>query len=129
MELCFSALRRCHFAFPRRAPLIFQFRTTNQLGIDRKIRRFSSRIRIEKPKDLYSVLGVSPSATQQQVKEAFYELSMKYHPDRNMGSSEAHQKFTDLTEAYSVLGQYQLRKKYDKGLLQDYPRRAQTVNP
>lgn len=83
-------------------------------------RLYSSRghrtIQREKPKDLYSTLGVPPSATQQQVKDAYYKLSLKYHPDRNRGSMEAHQKFTQLTEAYSVLGQYELRKKYDKGL-------------
>lgn len=77
----------------------------------------------EKPKDLYATLNVSPSATQQQVKDAYYKLSLKYHPDRNRGSVEAHQKFTDLTEAYAVLGQYELRKKYDKGLLHQYPGR------
>lgn len=80
-------------------------------------------IQREKPKDLYSILEVSPYATQQQVKDAYYKLSMKYHPDRNKGSIEAHHKFTDLTEAYSILGQYELRKKYDKGLLHQYPRR------
>ena len=80
----------------------------------------------EKPQDLYAILGVSPSATQQQLKDAYYKLSLQYHPDRNMGSSEAHQKFTALTEAYSVLGQYEQRKKYDKGLLHQYPGRPHT---
>ena len=51
---------------------------------------------------------------------------MKYHPDRNKGSQEAHQKFTELTEAYSILGQHDLRRKYDKGLLQEYPRKPHT---
>ena len=75
-------------------------------------------------KDLYSIIGVSPNATQQQIKEQYYKLSMKYHPDRNKGSQQAHQKFTELTEAYSILGQHDLRRKYDKGLLQDYPRKS-----
>lgn len=74
-------------------------------------------------KDLYAVMGVTPHATQQQVKEAYYRLSMKYHPDRNGGSEVAHEKFTELTEAYSVLGNYTARRKYDKGLLHKYPRR------
>ena len=76
------------------------------------------------PKDLYSIIGVSPNATQQQIKEQYYKLSMKYHPDRNKGSQQAHQKFTELTEAYSILGQHDLRRKYDKGLLQGYPRKS-----
>ena len=79
----------------------------------------------EKHKDLYAIMGVSPHATQQQIKFAYYNLSMKYHPDRNKGSSQAHNKFTELTEAYSVLGQYETRRKYDKGLLHQYPRQPQ----
>lgn len=72
-------------------------------------------------RDLYSRLGVSPHATQAQIKEAYYKLSMKYHPDRNEGSEEAHHQFKEITEAYSILGQYQSRRRYDKGLLREYP--------
>lgn len=93
------------------------------------VAKYSTRIvHREKPKDLYSILGVSPNATQQQVKDSYYKLSLQYHPDRNKGSLEAHQKFTDLTEAYSVLGQYELRKKYDKGLLHQHPGRHHTTH-
>ena len=76
----------------------------------------------KKHKDLYAIMGVSPHATQVQIKEAYYRLSMKYHPDQNRESEDAHTKFTELTEAYSVLGQYDLRRKYDKGMLHQYPR-------
>lgn len=78
--------------------------------------------REQKHKDLYAIMGVSPQATQVQIKDAYYHLSMKYHPDRNKGSEDAHQKFTELTEAYSILGQYDLRRKYDRGLLNEYRR-------
>ena len=74
-------------------------------------------------RDLYSILGVSYKATQQQIKDQYYQLSMLYHPDRNKGSQEAHQRFSEITEAYSILGQHTLRRKYDKGLLQEYPRK------
>lgn len=80
----------------------------------------------EKPHDLYATLRLTPAATQQQVKDAYYSLSMQFHPDRNLGSEEAHQKFTEITEAYSILGTYDLRKKYDKGLLQQFPGRPHT---
>lgn len=69
----------------------------------------------EKPKDLYATMGVSPNATQQQIKEAYYRLSMKLHPDK--GGVADHTKFTELTEAYAILGRHNLRRKYDKGLL------------
>lgn len=72
-------------------------------------------------KDLYSILGVSSHATQAEIKKAYYNLSMKYHPDRNMGTAEAHSAFKKITEAYTVLGEYARRRKYDKGLLREYP--------
>ena len=74
-----------------------------------------------KSRDLYTIMGMSPHATQQQIKDAYYKLSMKYHPDRNKGSPDAHRRFTELTEAYSILGNYEKRRKYDKGLLHIYP--------
>jgi DnaJ family protein C protein 30 len=72
-------------------------------------------------------LGLTPHATQAQIKEAYYKLSMKYHPDRNQGSQTAHDTFSEITEAYAVLGQNQTRRRYDKGLLREYPqpRRSQ----
>lgn len=88
-------------------------------------RNYSTKTRVhndKKHKDLYAIMGVSPHATQVQIKEAYYRLSMKYHPDRNKGSEDAHSKFTELTEAYSILGQYDLRRKYDKGMLHQYRR-------
>ncbi len=69
-----------------------------------------------KSKDWYAVMNITPNATQQQIKDAYYKLSMQYHPDRNENSAEATLKFTELTEAYSILGSHDLRKRYDKGL-------------
>ena len=71
-------------------------------------------------KDLYSILNISPNATQAQIKDVYYKLSKRFHPDRNKGSVEAHTRFQEITEAYSILGQYETRKKYDKGLLHGY---------
>ncbi|KAJ1723702.1 hypothetical protein LPJ53_001983 [Coemansia erecta] len=62
----------------------------------------------------YAILGVSPSATQKEIKAAFYKGSMKWHPDRNQGANEAHQKFLKISEAYSVLGNEQKRQAYDR---------------
>lgn len=71
-------------------------------------------------KDLYSILNVSPTATQSQIKESYYKLSMRFHPDKNKGSVEAKERFVQITDAYSILGQYEMRKRYDKGLLHGY---------
>ncbi|KAF3701173.1 DnaJ -like protein subfamily C member 30 Williams-Beuren syndrome chromosomal region 18 protein [Channa argus] len=65
----------------------------------------------------YEILEVSPTATQVQIKTAYYKQSFIYHPDRNAGSEEATTRFSDISEAYMVLGNKALRKKYDRGLL------------
>ncbi|XP_071448129.1 uncharacterized protein [Hetaerina americana] len=67
-------------------------------------------------KSHYDVLGLTPKATQSDIKAAYYKLSMIYHPDKNKESS-ASSTFRDITTAYEVLGNYKLRKLYDRGLL------------
>ena len=136
----FTSLLEVNVKSPRPQPRLFTttsasvknsgINLTGQLNHGQSaVAKYSTRIvHREKPKDLYAILGVSPNATQQQVKDSYYKLSLQYHPDRNKGSLEAHQKFTDLTEAYSVLGQYELRKKYDKGLLHQHPGRHHTAH-
>lgn len=65
----------------------------------------------------YDILGISASATQAQIKTAYYKQSFAYHPDRNAGSDEATLRFSEINEAYTVLGNKALRKKYDLGFL------------
>ncbi|KAJ2448906.1 hypothetical protein EV183_005195, partial [Coemansia sp. RSA 2336] len=64
----------------------------------------------------YAVLGVSASATAGEIKSAFYQCSMKWHPDRNQGSEEAHKRFLKISEAYSILSDEQKRRAYDRTL-------------
>ncbi|KAM4742109.1 dnaJ (Hsp40) homolog, subfamily C, member 30b [Anableps anableps] len=65
----------------------------------------------------YDILKVSPSATQSQIKTAYYKQSFIYHPDKNLGSKKATQRFSEISEAYNVLGNISLRRKYDRGIL------------
>lgn len=65
----------------------------------------------------YDILEVTPAATQAQIKTAYYKQSFLFHPDRNAGSDAATARFSEISEAYSVLGNKTLRKKYDRGLL------------
>ncbi|XP_022623249.1 uncharacterized protein LOC111238130 [Seriola dumerili] len=65
----------------------------------------------------YDILKVSPGATQSQIKTAYYKQSFIYHPDKNPGSKEATQRFSEISEAYTVLGNISLRRKYDRGIL------------
>ncbi|PWA20270.1 hypothetical protein CCH79_00003907 [Gambusia affinis] len=57
------------------------------------------------------------SATQSQIKTAYYKQSFIYHPDKNLGSKEATQRFAEISEAYTVLSNISLRRKYDRGIL------------
>jgi len=65
----------------------------------------------------YDVLGLTPKATQVDVKDAYYKLSKIYHPDKNKGSSDAAEKFRLVNSAYEILGNYKLRRLYDKGIV------------
>ncbi|KAG8186919.1 hypothetical protein JTE90_000392 [Oedothorax gibbosus] len=62
--------------------------------------------------DLYKVLGVSPNASQNEIKKAYYQLAKKYHPDTNKDESAA-KKFQEVSAAYEVLGDETKRKDYD----------------
>lgn len=65
-------------------------------------------------RDYYEVLGVSRSATSDEIKKAYRKLAMQYHPDRNQGDAEAENKFKEISEAYSVLSDDQKRAHYDR---------------
>jgi len=66
-------------------------------------------------KDYYAVLGVSESASQDDIKRAFRRLAMQYHPDRNLGKEEwAEERFKSINEAYAVLGDVSGRRDYDR---------------
>lgn len=66
-----------------------------------------------KKKDYYEILGVPRNATQEEIKKAYRNLALKYHPDRNPGDKEAEEKFKEAAEAYSVLGDPEKRRIYD----------------
>ena len=63
--------------------------------------------------DYYEVLGVSRSASQDEIKKAYRKLAMKFHPDRNPGDKESEEKFKQSTEAYEVLSDSNKRQIYD----------------
>ena len=65
-------------------------------------------------KDYYTTLGVSKTATDKEIKQAFRKLARKYHPDVNPGDKAAEARFKEVNEANEVLSDPQKRKKYDE---------------
>ena len=65
-------------------------------------------------KDFYSVLGVSSTATQDEVKKAFRKLAKKHHPDANANDTKAAERFKEISEANNVLSDPAKRKQYDE---------------
>src|SRR5207253_6594685 len=66
-----------------------------------------------KYKDYYETLGVSRTASEEEIKKAFRKLARKYHPDVAKGKG-TEEKFKEINEAYEVLGDPAKRKKYDE---------------
>lgn len=65
-------------------------------------------------KDYYNVLGLSRSASPDEIRKAYRKLAMQYHPDRNPGDKQAEERFKDINEAYQVLSDPQKRARYDQ---------------
>ena len=65
-------------------------------------------------RDYYEVLGVSKSASDDEIKKSYRRLAMKYHPDRNADDSSAEEKFKEAKEAYEVLSSSEKRAAYDQ---------------
>ena len=65
-------------------------------------------------RDFYEVLGISKSASPDEIKKSYRKLAMKYHPDKNAGNKDAEGKFKEVKEAYEILSDAQKKDAYDR---------------
>ena len=65
-------------------------------------------------RDFYEILGVSKSADADEIKKAYRQMALKYHPDKNPGDKASEEKFKEAAEAYEVLSNPEKRKRYDQ---------------
>ena len=65
-------------------------------------------------RDFYEILGVTKSASAEEIKKAYRKVAMQFHPDRNPGNAEAEEKFKEAAEAYEILSDADKKSKYDR---------------
>jgi molecular chaperone DnaJ len=65
-------------------------------------------------RDFYEILGVSKSASADEIKKAYRKVAMQFHPDRNPGDKEAEEKFKEAAEAYEILSDQDKKAQYDR---------------
>ena len=76
-------------------------------------------------RDYYEVLGVSKTASDDEIKKAFRTLAKKYHPDMHPGDKECEEKFKEAQEAYAVLSDAEKRKRLTAPVVE----RADSISP
>src|SRR5580693_9263505 len=65
-------------------------------------------------RDYYEILGITKSASAEEIKKSYRKVAMQHHPDRNPGDKAAEEKFKEAAEAYEVLSDGNKRAQYDR---------------
>lgn len=80
-----------------------------------KVGKAQTALKQSKEKNYYKILGVPRNAQQKEIKKSYRDLALKWHPDKNPDDETAEKMFQDISEAYEVLSDKELRGKYDRG--------------
>jgi DnaJ homolog subfamily C member 3 len=93
--------------------------TPEQRAVEEELRKAEAALKQSKQKDYYKILGISRGkADKKTIKKAYRELALQWHPDKHTGEEEkaaAEVKFQLIAEAYEVLGDDEMKAKYDRG--------------
>ena len=65
-------------------------------------------------RDYYEILGIGKNADEAEIKKAYRQMALKYHPDKNPGNKEAEERFKEAAEAYEVLSDDNKKARYDQ---------------
>lgn len=99
----------------QRAVEVTADRTVEQQQAKQKLRDAQVALKQSKEKNYYKILGVARNASKKEIKKAYRELALQWHPDKNEDKELAEKKFQDISEAYEVLSDDENRAKYDRG--------------
>mmetsp|Transcript_17213 Transcript_17213/g.25751 ORF Transcript_17213/g.25751 Transcript_17213/m.25751 type:complete len:498 (-) Transcript_17213:146-1639(-) len=92
--------------------------TTSQREVEEELRKAEAALKQSKQKDYYKILGVARNAKLKVIKKAYREQALAWHPDKHTGEEEkekAEKQFQLVAEAYEVLSDDEMRRKYDRG--------------
>lgn len=99
----------------QRAVEVTADRQQEQQAAKQKLRDAQVALKQSKEKNYYKILGVARNASKKEIKKAYRELALQWHPDKNDDKEVAEKKFQDISEAYEVLSDDENRAKYDRG--------------
>jgi DnaJ family protein C protein 3 len=80
-----------------------------------KLQKAQIALKQSKEKNYYKILGISRTSQKKDIKAAYRKQALEWHPDKNEDKEKAEQMFQDISEAYEVLSDDELRGKYDRG--------------
>ena len=88
---------------------------TEKQKCQQKVEQAQVALKQSKEKNYYKILGVPRNADLKQIKKEYKKLALQWHPDKNEDKEKAEKMFQDISEAYEVLSDKEMREKYDRG--------------